>query len=326
MGRYTHRTEIIPNTEWEAVHLAYEADDPTESTSIAFAPTHGSNLFSFVVGGTEYIFGLSNTGGQTRIVGSPILYPTPNRVRDATFTFDGRVFTFEANEGTRFLHGLVRAAPWETDEPVVEPNGVSVKTRIRFVPGTPWYERFPIVNTLSLVYRVAPRRVEMTFTVENEDVQYRLPFGLAIHPFFAIHGPRESVTIEVPATHWMEAEDLMPSGRLVEMPDGPADIRKPTSLAELNLDDVFYGLERARPQVIRYHSLGKVLTLTADDLFTHSVVFTPPEAPFFCLENQSCSTDAHNLYAKGLQDVAHLSILEPGESLSASIAFTVSDL
>jgi aldose 1-epimerase len=326
MGRYSHRTEVIPNTEWEAVHLAYEADDPAASTSIAFAPGQGSNLFSFAVGGVEYMFGIGAMGGQTRIVGSPILYPTPNRVRDATFTFDGRVFTFEANQGTRFLHGLVRDASWETGEPVIGPDGISIETKIRFAPGAPWYDRFPIENTLSLVYRVMPRTVHMDFTVHNEDAQHRLPFGLAIHPFFAIHGPRESVTIEVPATHWMEAEDLMPSGRLVEMPDGPADIRKPTPLAELDLDDVFYGLERARPQVIRYESLGKALTLIADDFYTHSVVFTPAGRPFFCLENQSCSTDAHNLYAQGLQDVAHLSILEPGESLSASITFVVSDL
>ena len=37
----------------------------------------------------------------------------------------------------------------------------------------------------------------------------------------------------------------------------------------------------------------KKLTLFADDFFTHSVVFTPTGRPFFCIENQSCSTDAH---------------------------------
>ncbi|MHB1318245.1 MAG: aldose 1-epimerase, partial [Anaerolineae bacterium] len=77
---------------------------------------------------------------------------------------------------------------------------------------------------------------------------------------------------------------------------------------------------------IRYAALDKKLTLFADDFFTHSVVFTPTERPFFCIENQSCSTDAHNLYAQGLQEAAHLTILEPGESLSASITFQVSDL
>jgi aldose 1-epimerase len=326
MSQFTHRAETIPDTEWQAVYLGYEGDDPATSTSIAFAPGQGSNLFRFAVGGTDYMYGIGNMGGQTRIVGSPILYPTPNRVRNATFTFDGRVFEFEPNDGTRFLHGLVRAAQWEVGEPTEDSDGISIETQIRFVPGTPWYERFPVENTLALVYRVEPRTVHMDFTVTNDDAEHRLPFGLAIHPFFAIHGGRESVKIEVPATHWMEAEDLMPTGRLIDIAEGPADIRKPTPLAELNLDDVFYGLERARPQVAYYESLGTKLTLTADDFFTHSVVFTPPQAPFFCIENQSCSTDAHNLYAEGFDEAAHLTILEPGDSLSASISFTVTDL
>jgi len=326
MRQYTHSCETDPKTGQPAVKLAVVTDDPAESTAIAFAPAVGSNLYSFGVGDNDYIYGVSSMNGQTRIVGTPILYPTPNRVRDATFTFDGRVFTFEANERTHFLHGLVQRAKWEVDDPVESANGLSVRTWIRFEPGTPIYERFPIENQLELVYRIEPRKVHFDFTVTNTDPVYRLPFGLAIHPFFAIHGPRESVTIEVPASKWMEHEALMPTGRLIDVEKGPADLRTPTPLSVLDLDDVFFGLERSRPQVIRYHSLGKTLTLFADDFFTHSVVYTPGGRPFFCLENQSCSTDAHNLYAQGFQEAAHLTILEPGESLSASITFEVGDL
>ncbi len=47
--------------------------------------------------------------------------------------------------------------------------------------------------------------------------------------------------------------------------------------------------------------------------------------PFFCVENQSCSTDAHNLYAQGKQELAHLVILAPGQSLNAWVEFTVSE-
>lgn len=326
MTQYTHSYETDPNTGQPALKMAVITDDPANSTAMAFAPQQGSNLYSFEVGGTEYMYGVGTMGGQTRIVGSPILYPMPNRVKNSTFTFDGRVFTFEANERTHFLHGLVQRALWEVDKPVASESGVSVRTSIRCAPGTAMYERFPIENLLELVYRLEPRTLHMDFTVTNTDPVYRLPFGLAIHPFFAIHGAREDVTIEVPATKWMEHEKLMPSGRLIDMTDGPADIRTPTPLSVLNLDDVFFGLERAKPQVIRYATLDKKLTLFADDFFTHSVVFTPTERPFFCIENQSCSTDAHNLYAQGLQEAAHLTILEPGESLSASITFQVSDL
>jgi aldose 1-epimerase len=123
----------------------------------------------------------------------------------------------------------------------------------------------------------------------------------------------------------MEAVDLLPTGRLVDLDDGPADMCDPTPLSELNLDDVFWGMEPNEPQVIYYDSISKKVTLAASDFFTHACIFTPPQYPFFCVENQSCSTDAHNLYAQGLEKEAHLVILEPEESLSAWIEITVSD-
>jgi len=52
------------------------------------------------------------------------------------------------------------------------------------------------------------------------------------------------------------------------------------------------------------------------------VVYT--ENPnFFCLENQACSTDAHNLYAQGKQDAAHLLIVQPGERQTMWIKYAM---
>ena len=124
----------------------------------------------------------------------------------------------------------------------------------------------------------------------------------------------------------MEAVELIPTGRRIDLADGPADLNAPKPLSELDLDDVFWGLEKAKPQVIFYDAIGKKLTLTADDYFPFSVVYTPTQAPFFCCENQSCSTNAHNLYNQGLVEEAQLSILEPGEKLEATITFNVTDL
>jgi aldose 1-epimerase len=53
------------------------------------------------------------------------------------------------------------------------------------------------------------------------------------------------------------------------------------------------------------------VTLEASEIFKHMVVYTPSKRDFFCLENQTCSTDAHNLYEKGFTEEAHLLILEP---------------
>ena len=325
MAQFSYHFDRHPDTGWQMVHLTAVGDSPQERTEAVFTPEIGSNLSSFQVGGTEYLYGIADAKGEPSLLGTPILYPTPNRVRDARFTFRGRTFEFEPNNGPNFIHGLVRGEQWTCDEPVASHKDVSVRTRIAFEPGSDIYRLFPIANTLELTYTLRPGAIRFDFTVCNEDERHSLPLGLAIHPYFRIIGPRESVRLEVPAKKWMEAVDLLPTGKLVDLRDGPADLRAPTSLRHLDLDDVFWGIEANKPHLIYYDQIGKQVTLTASEVFTHSVIYTPRDRPFFCVENQSCSTDAHNLYVRGLAKEAHLIILEPGESLAAWIEIAVSD-
>ncbi len=321
MTNYTCAYTRHPLTGWRVIQLS--ATDPAsgERTMAQFAPEVGVNLLGLAVGETEYLVDVDRASGK--ILGTPILYPTPNRVRDGVFTFGGRVFRFPPNMGRNFIHGLVRELPWACGEPAVTPQGLTITARYTMAPGSAPYELFPIRNTLELTYLLRPGAVRLLFTVRNEDERELLPFGLAIHPYFRIIGPREQVRIQVPAKRWMEAVELLPTGRLLELAQGPADLRQPTPLTHLNLDDVFWGLEPAQPQVIYYDHLGTKITLTASELFTHSVVYTPQGRDYFCLENQSCSTDAHNLYARGLQEAAHLTILAPGQSLQAWVELAV---
>src|SRR5438128_10778501 len=70
------------------------------------------------------------------------------------------------------------------------------------------------------------------------------------------------------------------------------------------------------------------LRITASEAFTHMVIYTLPseaDGPFFCLENQTCSTDAINLHSRGLGEMAHLIELRPGESSDGFIQYTGSD-
>ena len=325
MASFDCRLDEHPDTGWRVVHLTYSGDVPQERTTASFTPDLGSNLFSFQVGGTEYLYGLASAQDQRRLLGTPILYPTPNRVRDSRLVFEGHTYEFQPNNGTHFIHGLVRDVPWTCDAPIISEEDVSVTAHIGFEPGTEAYRSFPIRNALELTYTLRPGAIRLGFAVHNFDDHHRLPFGLAIHPYFRIIGPRQSVRLQVPARRWMEAVDLLPTGQLVDLEDGPADLRSPVSLADLDLDDVFWGLETNKPQVIYYDHIGKKATLTASRLFTHSVVYTPQGMQFFCVENQSCSTDAHNLHARGLEKEAHLTILEPGELLTAWVEISVSD-
>lgn len=325
MAEFTYRRERHPQTGWHTICLSYTPSGAATAQSTArFSTDMGSNLLGFEVDGIEYLYSGPSLQLGANMTGTPVLYPTPNRVRDGQFTFEGRTFKFAPTRGIGHSHGLVRNAPWECDEPVIADGSILATTRIIFEPGKGWYEQFPIRHTLELTYTLKPNTLRFDFAVHNQDAQ-RLPFGLAIHPYFNVIGPRESVRIQIPALKWMENINMFPTGRLIDLDKCPTDLRKPTRLSEIHHDGVFWGLSPDRPQVIYYDSIGKKLTLVASELFTHMVTYTPHRQPFFCIENQSCSVDAHNHHVRGFVEQAHLTILEPDKKLAARIEMSVSD-
>lgn len=258
--------------------------------------------------------------------GVPVLYPTPNRVRDARFTFDGRTYAFEPNKGPNFIHGLVKGESWEVAESrqLLDRSGMGesaceLECRFVFAPGRPVYALFPHPHVLSLTVRVSPSSVRWTYRVDNSRGATRVPFGFGLHPWFRYQGPRARTYLTVPATHWMEAIELLPTGRLVDLAETAIDIRTARSLDGLVVDDVYFGMTPDRPAQIEHRAAGLSVELAATEDFTHAVVFTPADIDAFCVENQTCSTDAHNLHALGLERASHLLIAEPGEVRSGSV-------
>ena len=98
----------------------------------------------------------------------------------------------------------------------------------------------------------------------------------------------------------MEAIDLLPTGKLVNVADTPFDLRTARSLEGLVADDVFFGIDSQKPALIEHRAMGATLAISVSNDFTHAVVFTPTDKEGFCVENQTCSTDSHNLDANGL--------------------------
>jgi len=326
MSQFLFEYDRHPVTGWDIVRLTCRQQMSPRLTQIEIAPAMGCNLLSFRVDDHNYLVDLERgTSGEPQLLGTPILYPTPNRVRDARFTFRGRTFRFTANNGPNFIHGLVRDKIWSMGEPALSRNSASITGRYRLEPGGDAYALFPIRNSLEVIFTLRPGGLGLRFAVHNEDESSDLPFGLAIHPYFRIIGDRRDVRLQVPAERAMEAVDLLPTGRLVSLEGSPGDLREPRPLSELDLDDVYWGLSPSRPQVIYYDRLRKRLVLSASEMFTHSVVYTPPDRGYFCVESQSCSTDAHNLYARGLEAEAHLIILRPGESTTGWIDMDLRD-
>ena len=297
-------------------------------TCVSVVPQAGCNVFSIVHDGRELLKkpkSLKELPGF--MYGNPICYPTPNRVANAAFTFEDKTYQFPANNGKNFLHGLVHSAAWE----YVGAEGTATETtlhcRIVFKEGTEWFKLFPFAHTFKLAIILKEGSVKFTYTVDNSAGGGPVPFGLAFHPWFLYQGSRANTFLEVPATHVYEVSDpsptgLIPTGKLLDLQGHPHDLRTSRTLEDFVIDDVFYGMQAGKSAVIDFKEAKLKLSLPATADFAHMVVYTPQE-PWFCVENQTCSTDAHNLHARGLTKEANLIIVPKGQMHTGTAEFRI---
>ncbi len=302
----SHRDEA---TGWDIYSLRQGA------TVVRVAPAAGSNAFSVKVGDVEY-FRVPDDLQQLRGVGfgNPILYPTPNRVRGAKFEFEGETYSFPPNSSGNFIHGLVHSVPWNVASMAATQDQAEITCELPFEDGTERYERFPLPHVLRMTIRVQDQRVRWSYQVDNRSGKKSIPFGVAFHPYFLYQGQRDQAYLQVPATHLMESIQQLPTGKLLDLEGNKLDARTPISLAGFVVDDVYFGMKSAQPSRIDFRDVNRRITLRTSDEFTHLVVYTP-ERPFFCVENQTCSTDAHNLAAQGQNKIAHLQVCPAGNML-----------
>lgn len=289
-------------------------------TVAKFSAQQGANLFSLQVQGHEIFWqpsSLDKVGGVS--CGVPILYPTPNRVKNAQLTFQGRQVSFHANAGKNFIHGLVNRHAWKVTSTSQQANSATIQCICTFENGTALGQLYPFPHVLRLTVSLRPRKVRWQYEVDNSKGPQPIPFGFALHPYFQYQGSRQETYLTVPATHLMESVDKLPTGKL--LPAEPP-IGGPMTLEKTNYDDVFFGIRPEKPARIEFRNKATTIEIAASEAFTHLVVWTP-ERPFFGVESQTCSTDAHNLHALGAGRAAHLQVCPPGEKMSAWVEYTI---
>jgi aldose 1-epimerase len=290
-------------------------------TCVRVVPDAGFNAYSIRYQGRELLRTPATLNDLPGFMyGVPLLYPTPNRVRAGKLRLAEQTITYTPNNGPNFLHGLVHSVPFLVGDTSTSATEVTLSGYLIFGPGTSWHAGFPIEHTLKVTLTVRDHAVRWTYDVDNTAGSRAVPFGFGLHPWFLDQSPRTDVKLTVPATHWMEAKELLPTGRLVDLAGTRYDLRQGKMLEGVMLDDVYFGMTPEHPARIDYLKEKFSITLKASPEFTHMVVFT--EQPgHFCVENQTCSTDAHNLHAAGQKEPAHLLEAQPGESATGWVEF-----
>lgn len=332
----SYSAEISRDAELDSTVLSLfykDSAQPERAISVSIAPDLGSNMFSFRVGEHNLLYCDRELLKRMDFTGNFVLWPFPNRIRDKRYTYQGHAYSLQdvrrAQGNSVLVHGLVMDQPWQFERPVVEENAVHVTTFVDINEEAPYYKAYPFESRLSLTYTLTKSGVTITYLVQNKGSK-DLPFGFALHPYFSTFAGKQDTLVSIAADAVMEADDeLLPTGRVFDVDKvmyAMYDVREPQPIGNLKLDHVYTNVNKHAPALIDYKNSGLQLLISTTQDFTHVVLFTLTGGnPYFCLEHQTCATDAINLHNQGSerQKMAHLLEVHPGESSTGTIQYAL---
>lgn len=267
---------------------------------------HGMNLLSLTYRGRELLHVDRTRIDRGATYGVPVLFPTPNRVRDNVFLFAGKRYPAT-------MHGTVRNARFSLVGTEAGNGSSKIQGRVLLGPeGIP--DPFPCV--LDLTIEVSSDSVQWRYRVTNTG-DGPLGYGFGLHPLFRKFA---GMVITSDFDGRMEASDeLLPTGTIIPTARSPYDFSQGKDIGSLSLDTVFCKQEAPVRTRITYQSFE--LEMECSRQFGHTVLYTEPQFPFVCVEPQTCSTDCHNLHAQGFERESGLQVIPPGAADSGYVTF-----
>ena len=280
-----------------------------ESMEVFVNPADGMNIYQIDWEGRHMIDWEEARYQRKATYGVPVLYPTPNRSENLKIQAYGKQYDAR-------MHGLVKNLPFQVKTAETDGQAALVTGVLEWNEEQPDFAMFPFPSTLSITVKALPDEVVWSYQVDNRG-EGELSYGIAIHPYFSKR--EQEVKISVPAASVMEmTEEKIPTGKLIPAGESVPDLRTPVLVDGLSLDHVYTDCPAGAYAEIFYKDCK--VKLEATEEFGHIVVFTP-DAPFFCVENQSCSTDCFNLFAKGYARESGLQAVHAGQKKSGEVRF-----
>jgi aldose 1-epimerase len=143
-----------------------------------------------------------------------------------------------------------------------------------------------------------------------------MPAGLGFHPYF----PRTTTTcyIGMHRGAWQTGSDGLPQS----LNDGPGvrDWWDGKPVGDIVADTVFTGRQGTLDVIWPERDLRMIIS--PSDNLDHTVVYTPENADYFCVEPVTHATNAIN----ASDPDRRMRHLEPGESLTASVHYGAMEL
>ena len=244
--------------------------------------------------------------------GSFMLLPYSNRIRDARFVFEGREVQLTPNPATGGIqHGDVRNRPW-TVERRSDTHLVGTFDSRRFAD-----MNWPWAFTAQVEYLLHGPHFDTSVTLTNQG-STPMPAGMGLHPYFArLEGDTDpTLNFQAGGVYLTDALSIPTAGPQPVPPH--LDFSRARALGAVQFDQVYSSWDG----VARLNWGGsRALTLTADSVFSHLVVFTAPGGSL-ALEPVTHATDAFNLSARGIHG-SDMRVLTPGQSMGGAFRLTL---
>jgi aldose 1-epimerase len=287
-------------------------------------PALGFNAYRWQVAGLELLYRSPQFFTEHRPTrsGFPILFPFPNRIRDGRFEVDGKSYQLPLGDpaGKNAIHGFAFNRPWRVIDQGASATSAFITAEFHGSLDLPETRTlWPADYRARVTYRLLDHVLRVEADVDNPDTA-PLPFGFGYHPYFAVapFGGAQAIVTVAAGKHWELVENL-PTGAKCDL-DVRRDLRQGERFSTLTLDDVMtdlytfaYDQEDALGlvAVIQHPAGERMLTLWTTGDFRELVLFTPPHREAICIEPYTCTTDAINLSARGID--AGWRVLKPGE-------------
>ena len=310
-----------------------EIRDPESGSNASIAPALGFNCFRFeshTAGGEvvdvldtmpDFLSGTGRPSGS----GIPILFPFPNRIASGQFRWGEREYQLPLPPGRPdAIHGFCHDHPWRV---TARDEGAVTGTFQLSVDAPDRRPLWPADFLIEVRYEVRGAALRSNIRVMNPDSR-PLPWGFGTHPYFKLplgaKGDASKCLYRAAAHLRWPLKDSLPWGQPVP-PPAEADLVRGIPHHSVPLDHVYTKLvpEGNRHEcVIVDEGSGLTMVQSFGVEFRELVVFTPPPRPnVVCLEPYTCTTNAINLEAQGVN--AGWDVLDPGTAFETWIDIEV---
>jgi len=226
------------------------------------------------------------------LYGTPFLFP-PNRISNAKFVFEGRVYQFPVNEESTncFVHGSMHSTKFN----VIEQNGESVTCIYESGIENPYYG-FINNHIIEIEYRLCEEKIIQNVSITNNS-NMNMPCGIGFHTTFALDKLSNEVCLSAAVDKkFIRGKNFLPTGEYLiddsairflnegKFPvkaDNYSDIFELSDNHDITINDV--------KKRIKIHYL-------LDEKYKYIMLFNMgSNGDYICIEPQSWLTDSPNL-------------------------------